>query len=278
MRRRSSGLPVVILAIAGVLATGAVAAASDEDAGGLFGAGAPGEGRVAAAADCTGALFCENFDALAPGAADSPNWRVDAANGTLRVEAEGAAGNQVLRVQTTDNGRAFLVVEDFAAPGNSFFGRMRLRVREFPSAPDFAHFVLVEATGSGSTEIVRPVGGQFIPPAGPGSSRWGVGADGGPTGDWTDHRESAPTVDDTWQCIEWQLAAEDNRMALTIDGVPNPELVASTDVHGGNQVPFILPAVDTVKIGWQVFQTGTTPAGFDVFIDDLALSGEPLGC
>jgi hypothetical protein len=33
-------------------------------------------------------------------------------------------------------------------------GRMRLRVDAFPTAPDWAHFTLVEATGSVSTEVV----------------------------------------------------------------------------------------------------------------------------
>jgi hypothetical protein len=60
---------------------------------------------------------------------------------------------------------------------------MRLRVDAFPTGPDWAHFTLVEATGTGSSEIVRPVGGQYAPTV-PGIF-WGVGADGGPTGDLT---------------------------------------------------------------------------------------------
>jgi hypothetical protein len=179
-------------------------------------------------------------------------------------------------VHTEDNGRAFLRVDDLAAPGNHFFGRMRLRVDAFPTAPDWAHFTLVEATGSGSAEIVRPIGGQYVPTLD--RSLWGVGADGGPTGDWTNWRESAPVTEDRWQCVEWELDAADNRVAVWFDGVANPELTASTAEHGGNPVPFILPVVNTVKIGWQLYQGGATPERFDLWIDDIALGAHRLGC
>jgi len=36
--------------------------------------------------------------------------------------------------------------------------------------------------------------------------------------------------------------------------------------------------VDTVKIGWQLYQSGTTPGGFDLWIDDVALGTRRLGC
>ena len=268
LSRRLTAAALAAAGVVGVATTTAIAGASVQD-----------PTVTASGGTCAGAavLFCEDFQGLSTGPASSPNWAVDTNNGSLSVAAETAGStNQVLQVNTLDNGRAFLRVDDFSAPDNRFFGRMRLRVKEFPTAPDFAHFVVTELTGSGSTEIVRPAGGQFIPPSAP--SRWGIGADGGPTGDWTDHRESAPTVDDTWQCIEWQVDGADNRVALTIDGVDNPELTVSTNAHGGNQVPFILPNVDTVKIGWQLFQAGSTPGQFDVTIDDIALSTERLGC
>jgi hypothetical protein len=266
----SNRVPVVALTALAVLVTASAGAAT---------AGNAGRGP------CTGAdlLFCEDFDGLPTGGGSSLNWGIDTRNGTLTVERRGVrggghgrGGNKVLRVHTEDNGRAFLRVDDFSAPGNRFFGRMRLRVDAFPTAPDWAHFTLVEATGSGSSEVVRPIGGQYVPTLD--RSLWGVGADGGPTGDWTNWRESAPVVEDRWQCVEWQLDAADNRVAVWWDGVANPELTASTNSHGGNQVPFVLPTVDTVKIGWQLYQGGTTPERFDLWIDDLALGTSRLGC
>jgi hypothetical protein len=55
-------------------------------------------------------------------------------------------------------------------------------------------------------------------------------------------------------------------------------LAVSRDAHGGNQVPFVLPDVDTVKIGWQLYQGGTTPGRFDLWIDDIALATQRVGC
>ena len=220
-------------------------------------------------------LFCEDFQRLPTGGPSTLKWGTDTRNGTLSVE-RARRGNQVLHVHTVDNGRAFLRIDDLAVPGSRLYGRMRLRTDAFPTAPDWAHFTLVEATGSGSAEVVRPIGGQYAPTV-PGTF-WGVGADGGPTGDWTNWRESAPVVEDTWQCFEWTLDRTDNRVAVWIDGVANADLTASTSEHGGNDVPFVLPAVDTVKIGWQLYQSGTTPGAFDLWIDDVALGTRRLGC
>ncbi|WP_249998327.1 hypothetical protein [Actinoplanes sp. M2I2] len=220
-------------------------------------------------------LFCEDFQQLPTGGPSTLAWGVDTRGGTLTVE-RAHRGDKVLHVHTVGNGRAFLRVDDLAVPGDRLFGRMRLRVDAFPTAPDWAHFTLVEATGSGSSEVVRPVGGQYAPTV-PGVF-WGVGADGGPTGDWTTWRESAPVVEDAWQCFEWKLDRAGNRVAVWIDGVANPELTASTTDHGGNDVPFVLPAVDTVKVGWQLYQAGPTPNEFDLWIDDLALGTQRLRC
>jgi hypothetical protein len=188
----------------------------------------------------------------------------------------GRAGSRLLHLHTLDNGYAFLRLTDFAQPASGFFGRMWVRVAAFPTAPDWAHFTLVEATGSGSTEIVRPVGGQYAPTSA--GSFWGIGADGGPTGDWTNWRESAPTAAEVWQCFEWQLNPADNQVTVWINGMTSPDLTVSTNSHGGNDVPFVLPTVQTVKIGWQLYQGGTTPDHFDVWLDNIALSTTRLGC
>jgi hypothetical protein len=224
--------------------------------------------------ECTrpGVLFCENFERLPLGGASSLNWGIDTRNGTLTVERR--AAGKVLHVRTLDNGRAFLRVDDLAAPATGFYGRMRLRVDAFPTAPDWAHFTLVEATGSGSTEVVRPVGGQYVPTLD--RALWGIGADGGPTGDWTAWTEAAPAVADTWQCVEWRLDPATNTVTTWIGD--EVTLTAGEEAHGGNPVPFILPTVDTVRIGWQLYQGGTTPAAFDLWIDDIALSSRRLGC
>ncbi|WP_165990247.1 hypothetical protein [Streptomyces sp. YIM 98790] len=224
-------------------------------------------------------LFCEDFEDLPRGAGTSLDWGVDTRHGTLAVTRErGRHRGQVLSLHTEGNGHAFLEVDDFSAPGNSFYGRMRVYVEEFPTAPDWAHFTLVEATGRGDGSVVRPVGGQYVPVVGDGVQLWGIGSDGGPTGDWTGWRESAPATAGRWTCLEWQLDAADNRVEVWIDGEHQPDMSVTTDRHGGNQVPFVFPEFDTVRIGWQLYQGDPEPGSYDLRLDDLALSTERVGC
>jgi hypothetical protein len=257
-------LSALTLAVPGLGAATAATAASP-----------PGRGDGCAR---PGVVFCEDFDRLPAGPAASRHWDVDTRNGTLTVERGPGRGHrdQVLHVHTVDNGQAFLRVSGLRAPATGFYGRMRLRVAAFPTAPDWAHFTLVEATGPGSSEIVRPVGGQYVPTVG--TSLWGIGADGGPTGDWTAWTPSAPATAGRWQCVQWRFDPSTGGVTTWFDGVDNPDLSVSATRHGGNDVPFVLPRVDTVKIGWQLYQSGTTPAAFDLWIDDVALATHRLAC
>ena len=235
---------------------------------------------------CTGRglLFCEDFNALALGAATSPNWTVDTQQGTLTVEPiTRGSRNRILHAHTVGNGRALLTIGNFHAPRNTFFGRMWVKVDAFPVAPDFAHFILVQASGTGSTEMVRPVGGQFVNTGflkngGPARSLWGIGADGGATGDWTNWKESATAVPGRWQCIEWTMQAADSKVQLWIDGKANPDLQVTVNNHGGKAVPFVLPTMNKIQIGWWLFQPGSNPLQFDARYDNIALSSTRIGC
>jgi hypothetical protein len=155
-------------------------------------------------------------------------------------------------------------------------------VDAFPIKPDFAHFTLVEVTGTGDGTLVRPLGGQFIPSENSLQALLGVGSDGGPTGDWTDWQPTVPTVNKQWQCLEWQLNASDNIVNVFIDGVAKPELSISTKKHslrGGNAaVDFRFPAFNQIKIGWQLYQGGATPGFYDLWFDGMALSTTRIGC
>jgi hypothetical protein len=106
-----------------------------------------------------------------------------------------------LRIEAQGGGRAYIRVSPFVPPDNSFFGRLYIWVTEFPSAPDFAHFTLVEAAAA-TAGLIRPIGGQYIPEPTAGESLWGVGSDGGATGDWTNWRVTTPTEAGRWICLD----------------------------------------------------------------------------
>lgn len=225
-------------------------------------------------------FFCEDFEAVQPGAAESSAWKTDVLDGSLTVKepaSDDASGSRFLRVRTDGNGKAFIKVSDLAPPENSFFGRIRMRVDTFPTAPDFAHWIMVEAQGKGDG-LIRPLGGQFFGEKN--ANFFGVGSDQGPTGDWTAFKESAPATDGAWQCLEWQMEASDNRITVWIDGEEKPELTVDTRNHGGADadVDFVFPEFNTASFGWQVFQDNPAPAAFDADLDDLALSTSRIGC
>ncbi|MFI2039588.1 hypothetical protein ACH470_33895 [Streptomyces bottropensis] len=223
-----------------------------------------------------GTLVRENFNRLPLGpVTKGRGWTTDTSNGTLTVERGTAGHGRELRLRTEGNGRAFVVLPDLAPPGNSLWARMRLRVTEFPTAPGWAHWTLAEASGADSPTLVRPLGGQYAPTDK--GNFWGVGSDLGPTGDWTNWKTSAPAVAGKWQCVEFHLDATDNRVTVYLDGVPQPDLTVSTKNHGGTTDDFTFPTFDKLKLGWQLYQAGPTPASFEMRMDDIAVSSRRVG-
>ncbi|MDX2781825.1 hypothetical protein PV379_31650, partial [Streptomyces caniscabiei] len=102
-----------------------------------------------------GTLVRENFDRLPLGpVTKGRGWTTDTSDGTLAVAPSADGRGRELRIRTEGNGRAFMVLSDLAPRGNSFWARMRLRVTEFPKAPDWAHWTLAEASGPDSPTLV----------------------------------------------------------------------------------------------------------------------------
>jgi hypothetical protein len=201
-------------------------------------------------------------------------WRPE---GTTSIDSQVARGSRSLHLQPDGGQFSRIVLTSFAPPSNSFFGRMNVFVEQFPTAPAFSHFVRVEVTGNGG-ERVRPIGGQFIPEGNGPSTYWGVGSDGGATGDWTKWEPRVLTEDARWICMEWRMNAADNSVQVFIDGTERPELGVSTNNHGGGGSPFVFPTFNSIWFGWWNFQGGTTPAQFNVWLDDIVLSSQRVGC
>jgi hypothetical protein len=47
-------------------------------------------------------------------------------------------------------------------------------------------------------------------------------------------------------------------------------------MHGGAQVPYVLPTFNRVWLGWQEYQTSTEP--FELWIDEIAIDSHRIGC
>ncbi|KAJ3351068.1 hypothetical protein HDU83_009259 [Entophlyctis luteolus] len=223
-------------------------------------------------------LFSENFENL-NGQLTSNNWQITTGTGA-QASLVTSGGNSFMRLSVPSGANAFLVPNSFAPPDNSFFGRLSVTVNGYPTTPDFAHWIHVQFTGTGNPTMVRPVGGQFIPASAtggaPAGNYWGVGADGGATGDWTNWKTTAPAANAVATCVEFQVNAADNSIQVWLNGVLKPELSVNQTYHGGNAVDFILPTANTIQIGWWLFQSnGNT---YQVDIDNIELATQRIGC
>jgi hypothetical protein len=140
---------------------------------------------------------------------------------------------------------------------------------------------LVGAQGRDVPGEIR-VGGQFNPFED--KNFFGVGTDGGATGDWTNLDDdpagnaNAVTVQD-WVCIEWMHKGDTNETRFYWDAVEHASLYTSATDHGGNQsAQYILPTFSSVWVGWWLYQGGTNPDQYDVWIDEVAIDGARIGC
>ncbi|MFZ6184543.1 hypothetical protein [Nannocystis pusilla] len=228
---------------------------------------------------CDGAdvLLCDSFE---DGAIDLGKWQV---TGTVTIDSQHAArGESAAHVHTEGNGFSYLrEVVTFPAPNNTYYGRMFVWIDAVPIAPDWAHWTLVGAIGSGEPGEIR-VGGQYNPFAG--KNLFGVGSDGGPTGDWTrldgDPRDNptAVVVQD-WVCLEWLHDGANNETKFWWDATEHPSLATTATSHGGDQnADYVMPQFESAWVGWWLYQGNPNPNHYDVWIDEVAIDGVRIGC
>jgi hypothetical protein len=242
--------------------------------GGTSNAGSGG-GSSSGCTKSSDVLFCEDFESVSAGTVSKANGYTPMTSmGTLTIDGTHARGKQALHVHTEQNGHAYIQVSPFAPPQNSFFGRMHVWVTAFPSAPNYAHFTLVEASGS-PAGLIRPIGGQFISGKG---DLWGPGTDGGPTNDWTNWKESAPAEAGKWLCIEWEMTNANSAINIWIDGAAKTDLSVNASMHGGGGGTFEFPTFNNIWFGWWLYQNGPTPSQYDLWIDDISLGTKRQGC
>jgi hypothetical protein len=79
----------------------------------------------------------------------------------------------------------------------------------------------------------------------------------------------------TWYCLEWYYDAPGNEARFWLDGTERPSLHYKGPMAGQPQFTFP-PEFQSVAFGWRVYQTSTKP--FEVFVDDIALDAQKIGC
>ncbi len=224
----------------------------------------------------SGLLVCEDFES---NTIDLTRWQIAKVvpNVVELVGDQAARGKKSLHVRTQNNMAYVSTKKPFPIADNTYWARMFVRVARF-STVSYAHWTMAEAAGKGDGSLIR-VGGQYA--SNVSQNRWGVGSDRGPTGDWTTHdadpagKPTQPPVN-TWVCLEWLHDGANDVTKFFVDAVEHPSLGTTKDKHGGNKVPYVMPEFQSVWFGWHQYQGDSMP--FDVWIDEIAIDGNRIGC
>jgi hypothetical protein len=245
---------------AGGAATGGAAnggtTGSGGAAGGATGFGYGGPSRCATA----GLPFCEDFES---GSLNTATWTTTR-NGdtTIAVDTTKAArGTHALHIKTTAGDWAYIKeTKSFPATNNILHGRMFVWFEDDITTD--GHFSLAEGAGTGTPGVSR-FGGQF--------KVFGVGSDGGPSGDWTNHDDTKKVVSKTWICAEFQFKGDTHEFKVWWDDV---ERTAARS--GPAKYPnFVMPTFNSLWFGWWMYNIKEPQ---ELWIDEIAVDYKPIGC
>ena len=219
--------------------------------------------------------LCEDFEG---DSLDTGLWEISK-SGSDDPEIDdtrAARGEHSLHFHSEDNNFVYITERaTFPAANNTYYARMFVYFDALPTAPVYAHWSLSVGLEDGNEAEAR-IGGQYDGDI----NRFGVGSDHGPTGDWTNLDEDDPNEvpEREWICLEWLHKGDTNEGRVWINDVEHPSLHTTATDHGGDDVDYILPEFTEAWFGWWHYQGGTDPAEFDIWIDEIVVDDERVGC
>jgi hypothetical protein len=231
--------------------------------------------------DCASAIYCDDFERYAPGAAPTSPWTASENAGSVIIDdTRAVSGSRALRF-TTDDGtgtyrRAFAVLEGspvFPAASTEMYGRMRMWLVAVPVGS--VHWTNIQAegdvTGMGFRAFYR-YGGQHD-----GRIMANYETSGVSTDCWDHSATVMPTG--RWACVEWHYRTSGDEMDLWLDGAPldDVSIRGVGEGCGGHDTGdhWYAPVFDRLSLGWEHYQE--TPMK-EMWIDDLAIDDARVGC
>jgi hypothetical protein len=224
----------------------------------------------------SGLKFCDDFE----NATIDPGWVMRDGDLTIDRTNPAVRGQGSLHAHTVNGGTAIMAHRaSFPMPNERFWTRMFVKIKNLPTV-DWAHWSIMWTIPQGnqwSVEEHRAIGGQNQSDD---KLYWAVGSDHGPSGDWTNIDTSSTVQLDRWQCLEVLIDANQDVSQVFRDGVEVPRLgTTRSTAHAGNSsVPYDIPAVRTLWVGFFYYQGETPGTEYDLWIDSFALDGERIGC
>jgi len=246
---------------------GAPAAAGSAAMSGGAGAGSAGSANLGlggiSRCATAGVALCEDFE----NGLDTAIWTTTkSGDATIEVDAaHPARGSKALHIKTAGSGYAYITEKkSFPATNNILYGRMFVYLGD-PFSTD-GHFTLAEGAGTGDPAKIR-FGGQY--------KAFGVGTDGGGSGDWTD-KDDQPIAAQTFICTEFQFKADSSEFHVWIDDAERPLLNSGVTQH----VNFTMPTFNSLWFGYWLY-AGSIPGeteAQELWIDEIAVDFKPIGC
>jgi hypothetical protein len=207
--------------------------------------------------------LCESFES---GTIDSTLWQTSkAGDATIAVdETHAARGTHALHIKTVTGGsanRAYIKeTKTFPATNNVLYGRMFVWFEDALTTD--GHFTLAEGAGTGTPAVIR-FGGQF--------KAFGVGTDGGSSGDWTDSDRTKLVPTQTWICAEFQFDGSTHTFHVWWDDMERPMLTSGPSKH----TSFTMPTFNGLWFGYWMYNLAEPQ---EIWIDEIAVDYKPIGC
>jgi hypothetical protein len=228
-------------------------------AAGSSGFGYGGPSRCATAS----VKLCEDFES----GLNSSTWTTSkSGDTTIAVDTTRAArGSNALHIKTTAGDWAYIKeMKSFPATNNILYGRMFVYFEDDLTTD--GHFSLAEGAGTGTTGVAR-FGGQY--------KVFGVGTDGGPSGDWTDKDDMTAAgkkvPSKTWICAEFQFKGDTHEFRVWWDDAERTTLRTGPSRHAN----FTMPTFNSLWFGWWMYNIKEPQ---ELWIDELAVDDRPIGC
>ncbi len=152
--------------------------------------------------------------------------------------------------------------------GKTFYGRMLFWFEQLPlqKPGSLYHWVMVAPQGGGMNLRI----GGHVERDGSNWIRFNPGGPGGETGlsDLTAVMEAK-----RWYCLEWYFDTPNNEARFWFDGQERPVLHWKDSVAGWHFPP---GGITSIGFGFEEYQGAPSP--FELFIDEIALGTQRIGC
>lgn len=254
------------------------------------------------AAICESALFCDDFEGFAAGAAPAGAWTAIENNGTVAVDTtrafRGAQSVKASTLSTAESGStykaAFIGLTQapvVPVPNEAFYGRMMFFLESAPTTN--VHWTIVDATGTVPGQEYSATyryGGQLpvTDASGTPGSQLMANYDTtdfyqtpprGPQTDCYQHADGKVVPVGRWACAEWYFNGPEAQMRFWLDGAELTDIAIDQTGQGcvaqDATYRWEAPVFSRLDVGWESYQEDDARS---IWIDDVVIGTAPIGC